>query len=74
MRKQALASAWPLIAGINRWRPLKYEAIYLHELTEGFKAERVITEWIDFYNTKRPHSAHRGEHRQKPTPPGCLWI
>ncbi len=26
------------------WRSLKYEAIYLHELTDGFKAERVIGE------------------------------
>ncbi len=32
------------------WRSLKYEAVYLHELTDGFKAERVIGEWIDFYN------------------------
>jgi putative transposase len=39
------------------WRSLKYEAVYLHELTDGFKAERVIAEWIDFYNTERPHSA-----------------
>ncbi len=36
------------------WRSLKYEAVYLHELTDGFKAERVISEWIDFYNTERP--------------------
>ncbi len=35
------------------WRSLKYEAIYLHELTDGFKAERVIGEWIGFYNTER---------------------
>jgi len=39
------------------WRSLKYEAVYLHELTDGFKAERVIGEWIGFYNTERPHSA-----------------
>ena len=47
------------------WRSLKYEAVYLHELTDGFKAERVIGAWIDFYNgawidfynTERPHSA-----------------
>ena len=32
------------------WRSLKYEAIYLHELTDGFRAERIIGEWIDFYN------------------------
>ncbi len=42
------------------WRSLKYEAIYLHELTDGFKAERVIAEWIDFYNTERPHSSFDG--------------
>ena len=43
------------------WRSLKYEAIYLHELTYGFKAERVIGEWIDFYNTERPHSSFNGQ-------------
>jgi putative transposase len=32
------------------WRSLKYEAVYLHELTDGFKAERVIGDWISFYN------------------------
>ena len=42
------------------WRSLKYEAVYLHELTDGFKAERVIAEWIGFYNTERPHSALGG--------------
>jgi putative transposase len=42
------------------WRSLKYEAVYLHELTDGFKAERVIAEWIGFYNTERPHSALDG--------------
>ncbi len=42
------------------WRSLKYEAVYLHELTDGFKAERIIGEWIDFYNTERPHSALDG--------------
>jgi putative transposase len=43
------------------WRSLKYEAIYLHELTDGFKAERVIGEWIGFYNTERPHSSLDGQ-------------
>ncbi len=43
------------------WRSLKYEAVYLHELTDGFKAERVIGAWIDFYNTERPHSALAGQ-------------
>jgi len=43
------------------WRSLKYEAIYLHELTDSFVAERVIAEWIDFYNTERPHSSLDGK-------------
>ena len=43
------------------WWSLKYEAVYLHELTDGFKAERVIGEWIGFYNTERPHSALGGQ-------------
>ena len=42
------------------WRLLKYEAVYLHEMTDGFAAERVIGEWIAFYNTERPHSALDG--------------
>jgi putative transposase len=43
------------------WRSLKYEAVYLHELTDGFRADRVIREWMDFYNTERPHSALAGQ-------------
>lgn len=42
------------------WRSMKYEAVYLHEMTDGFAAERVIGEWIAFYNTARPHSALGG--------------
>jgi len=42
------------------WRSLKYEAIYLHEMTDGFVAERVIGEWMRFYNIERPHSALGG--------------
>ena len=43
------------------WRSLKYEAVYLHELTDGFVAERVIGEWFNFYNTERPHSSFDGQ-------------
>ncbi len=42
------------------WRSLKYEAVYLHELSDGFVAERVIGDWIAFYNSERPHSAMAG--------------
>ena len=39
------------------WRSLKQEAVYLHELTDGFVAERVIREWITFYKNDSPHTA-----------------
>ena len=38
------------------WRSLKYEAVYLRELADGFEASRVIGEWMEFYNGERPHS------------------
>ncbi len=50
------------------WRSLKYEAIYLTEMTDGFKARRVITGWMDFYNTIRPHSSLDGQ-----TPNQAYW-
>ncbi|MCP4206574.1 MAG: IS3 family transposase [Shimia sp.] len=39
------------------WRSLKQEAVYLHEITNGFQAKRIIDDWIGFYNTERPHTA-----------------
>ena len=42
------------------WRSLKYEAIYLHEITDGLTARRLIRDWIAFYNTERPHAALGG--------------
>jgi putative transposase len=39
------------------WRSLKQEAVYLHELQDGFQAKRVIKDWIEFYNSERPHTA-----------------
>ena len=39
------------------WRSLKQEAIYLHEITNGFQAKRIIDDWIAFYNSERPHTA-----------------
>ena len=44
------------------WRSLKYEAVYLHELTDGFAAMRIIGEWIGFYNTEPP-SDSASEHK-----------
>lgn len=39
------------------WRSLKYEAIYLQDIADGFAAQHVIDEWMYFYNRERPHSA-----------------
>lgn len=50
------------------WRSLKQEAVYLEDLTDGFKANGVIRNWMKFYNTERPHSAL--EHK---TPREAYW-
>ena len=42
------------------WRSLKYEAVYLHELADGFAAQRLIGDWMTYYNEVRPHSALAG--------------
>ena len=39
------------------WRSLKYEAVYLQDIADGFAAQRVVDEWMHFYNRERPHSA-----------------
>ena len=39
------------------WRSLKQEAVYLHEITDGFQAKQIIDDWICFYNSERPHTA-----------------
>ena len=39
------------------WHSQKYVAVYLHELMDGFVAERVIGEWINYYDTERRHSS-----------------
>ena len=38
------------------WRSLKQEAVYLHEITDGFQAKRIIDTWIRFYNSERPQN------------------
>ena len=60
-RSHAVNVTMPNIFIERLWRSLKYQEVYLHELTDGFAAERVIGEWIDFYNTERPHSSLGGQ-------------
>lgn len=43
------------------WRSLKQEAVYLHELSGGLDAHRVIAAWFEFYNHERPHAALGGD-------------
>ena len=39
------------------WRSLKPEAVYLQKITDGFQAKRIIDNWIECYNSERPHTA-----------------
>ncbi len=40
------------------WRSLKYECVYLSAFETGSQARAGIGRWIEFYNHRRPHSAH----------------
>ena len=39
------------------WRSLDPEAVYLQKITDGFQAKRIIDNWIECYNSERPHTA-----------------
>lgn len=38
------------------WRSLKYECVYLQAFESGSQAKQKIGNWMEYYNTKRPHS------------------
>jgi putative transposase len=42
------------------WRSLKYECVYLDAFETSSQARAGIGGWIDYYNTRRPHSALGG--------------
>ncbi len=42
------------------WRSVKYECVYLNAFETGSEARTGIGNWITYYNTERPHSAHAG--------------
>ena len=39
------------------WRSLKYEDLYIKGYADGIEARAGITEWMSFYNHRRPHQA-----------------
>ncbi len=38
------------------WRSLKYECIYLHAYETGSELQVGLSQWIGYYNARRPHS------------------
>ena len=43
------------------WRSLKYECVYLYTWETRSEAKAGVGKWVEFYNRKRPHSAHGGK-------------
>jgi putative transposase len=48
------------------WRTIKYEKIYLHAYSNVPKAWTAIGKYLNFYNTKRPHSSLDGQTPDQP--------
>lgn len=42
------------------WGILKYDCVYLHAWETGSETRPELKRWMDFYSTKRPHSALGG--------------
>jgi len=42
------------------WRSLKYECVYLHAFETGSELRAGLSNWIGYYNTRRPHSGLDG--------------
>ena len=41
------------------WRSIEYEEVYLHAYETESAAREGIGRYINFYNTRRPHSSHQ---------------
>jgi putative transposase len=39
------------------WRSVKYEEVYLRAYETVIEARRLIGRYLEFFNTKRPHSS-----------------
>lgn len=42
------------------WRSLKYECVYLHAFETGSDLRAGLSQWIGYYNARRPHSTLAG--------------
>jgi putative transposase len=43
------------------WRSLKYECVYLHAFETGSELRGGLTQWVGYYNARRPHSSLGGQ-------------
>lgn len=43
------------------WKTIKYEHVYLHAYESVSEARQLLTRYITFYNTRRPHSSLDGQ-------------
>ena len=43
------------------WKSVKYEDVYLKAYDSVWAADSGIAQYLDFYNTRRPHSTHGGK-------------
>jgi hypothetical protein len=54
-------SRWTDNVFIERlWRSPKYECVYLHALETGSELRGGLTQWVGYYNARRPHSSLDG--------------
>ena len=56
------------------WRSLKYEAIYLHEIADGYAARRLIVIGSAFTTSRGRTQRWTGEPRPRHTAACRLWI
>jgi putative transposase len=50
------------------WRSVKYECIYLCEIETVKEAYKLLTQYFNFYNNKRPHQSLNGQ------PPATIYL
>lgn len=43
------------------WRSVKYEEVYLHAYDSVAAAQAGLARYVQFHNSRRPHSSHGGK-------------